>query len=119
IVVEGRVVAKGYPAAIRLQGISDAIFLIRGEILPGVVAGDGEELPGSALKMLHEDTAGDVLAATGSLRQRFFQLIAMPGCSAKDSNNVDGAYTPCGIVQPHGFGKLRPSGSMDGGIGMP
>src|SRR5207302_9490434 len=90
-----------------------AIFLIRGEILPGVVASDGEELPGSALKMRHEDTAGDVLAATGSFRQRFFQLIAMPGCSAKYGNNVDGAYTLFGIVKPHGFGKLRPRVSID------
>jgi len=49
VVVIGGVIADCEPAAIRFQRIGCVAFLVRSEVLPGVVALQGEKLPGSAL----------------------------------------------------------------------
>jgi hypothetical protein len=47
VVVEGSVVAQLEPATLSFGRLRHAVALIRSEVLPRVVADDGQEIPGS------------------------------------------------------------------------
>src|SRR6266851_2250149 len=118
VVVIAGVITDREPAAVRFQGIRHAGFLARSELLPGVIAGDGEVVPGSTLKMLQQYDSG-IFATRRLLRERLFQFVAMSGSRAKDRNHIHRSCAFGCIVQTHSFRELWPGRSVDKRVGMP
>src|SRR2546422_9473501 len=114
------VLAQREPTASGFERVRYAIFLVSGEVLPGVVASHGKEVPGAALQMLHQYQAGDGVSRTWRLTECFFQLVAMSGSRPSHGDYIDRACSLGRLVaEAHGANELWPRRAVDKGIGVP
>jgi hypothetical protein len=119
VVVVAGVVTHLEPTTARFERIGGATFLVRGKVLPRFVASDREELPGAAFEVLQKDIPGYGLARAGRLADGFFQLVTMPGRSAKHGHHIDRPATLGWIVQTHGPRKLGPGRTIHKAVAVP
>src|SRR5258707_12124841 len=89
-----------------LQDIGCSSCPVSGKVLPGVVAGNGQELPWSAFQVLHENSPGDSLTWAGRLADGLFQFVTVSGSGAEHRHYIDCSRALSRVVKTHGFGKL-------------
>src|SRR6266496_5084606 len=87
VVMKIRVVTQSEPAALLLVRLRHTVFLVRGIILPRIVAGNGEKRPWAAFQMLHQHVPRACVSwPARRFTEHLLQSVATTGSGAINRN---------------------------------